>query len=90
MNWLLITRKKNVCNVAVSNCNKQYSSISAQPHHSDDYDNTHFQNQLAIPQYLNDHCALQRDATASVNISLQECVGDCCISVAVSSPSREV
>lgn len=48
----------------------------AHPNHSD-YDNTHFQNHLAVPQYFNDHCALQRDATAFINTLLQERVGDC-------------
>lgn len=68
--------KKSKCFKCSSNPKERYSSTSAHPNHSVNYNNTYFQNHLAIPQYLNDHCALQRDATAFVNTSLQECVGD--------------
>lgn len=74
---LAFNYKKNECFKCSTNPKERYSLMSTHPNRSNNYDNTHFQNHLAIPQYLNDHCALQRDATAFVNTSLQESVCDC-------------
>lgn len=64
--------------------------MTAYHNHSEDYDNTYFQNHLATSQHLNDHCALQGDATAFVNISLQKGVGGCWVPVAVSSSFEDI
>lgn len=74
---LAFNYKKNKCLKCSNNPKEKQDSTTAHRNHSDNYDNTYFQNHLAIPQYFNNHCAFQRDATASVNISLQECAGDC-------------